>query len=262
MKLTEISAVAESCVAPLSLSGQFCKKYGAYDNSGVILDCGEDIRGALFCLDLTQAAAGETVKRGYNLIFTHHPAIFGGIKSVSCSPASPTAALAQCMRAGISVVSMHLNFDAAPFGIDWHLMRGLGGKCEESVMCPLEGGGYGRLYDVEGQPFADFCAHVKEEFASRRCVFYDSGRQVKKVASFCGAGCDEQSVAFAIAGGADTFVSSDFKHHHIAALVNAGINIVSLTHYASEIYGFARIYASLKERLSIPSALFIEKIFL
>ena len=261
MKLRDVYERIDA-LYPKQLSDEYVARYNGHDNSGILLmDEKEEVTGALFSLDLSAGAIAAAKARGMNLIVTHHPAIFFPVANLLAD--DPLGArLLRAVGAGIGVISMHLNFDAAPFGIDWHLMRGLGGKCEEAVMCPLEGGGYGRLYDVEGQPFADFCAHVKEEFASRRCVFYDSGRQVKKVASFCGAGCDEQSVAFAIAGGADTFVSSDFKHHHIAALVNAGINIVSLTHYASEIYGFARIYASLKERLSIPSALFIEKIFL
>ena len=60
---------------------------------------------------------------------------------------------------------------------------------------------------------------------------------------------DEDSVAFALAEGADTFVSSDGKHHLIAQLVQHGVNVVLLTHYAAENYGFIRFAEILKNQL-------------
>lgn len=262
MKTSDVLAAMEKLVAPLTLSEQFCKKYGAYDNSGIILDSGEQVKGILFCLDLTSAAVKKAKSLGCNLIFTHHPAIFGGIKSVICQPQSPTAALGECMRAGMSVISMHLNFDAAPQGIDYYLMRALGGEKELALLNPLECGGYGRIYNVQPQTFAEFSARAVSQLSTQRARFYDSGRKVERVASFCGAGCDEESIAFAIDGGADTFVSSDMKHHHIATLLNAGLNIVELTHYSAEIYGLARIYDQTNAKLGVVSHFFTEECML
>ena len=111
-------------------------------------------------------------------------------------------------------------------------------------MNELQGGGYGRVYSVPAQSFAQFSSGVQRNFSTSRCRFYGEG-EVKKVASFCGAGCDEESIAFAIENGADTFVSADMKHHHIAALLCAGLKVVEMTHYASEFYGFSRIYAAM-----------------
>ena len=70
------------------------------------------------------------------------------------------------------------------------------------------------------------------------------------------------SIAFAIDGGADTFVSSDMKHHHIATLLNAGLNIVELTHYSAEIYGLARIYDQTNAKLGVVSHFFTEECML
>ena len=63
-------------IAPKSLSDEYCEKYGAYDNSGVLVDAGEEIRGALFSLDFSFAAIEEAKKRGANLLVTPHPAIY------------------------------------------------------------------------------------------------------------------------------------------------------------------------------------------
>ena len=74
MKPTDIFAILEREVAPVSLSDELCAKYGAYDNSGIILNCGNDVSGALFSLDFDMSAAKKAAELGYNLIVTHHPA--------------------------------------------------------------------------------------------------------------------------------------------------------------------------------------------
>lgn len=262
MKPCDVLEILGQEVAPVALSDELCAKFGAYDNSGLILNCGREVSGALFSLDLTAEALKEAERLGYNLIVTHHPAIYSPIKRIDCSCGSATEALAGCAANGISVISMHLNFDAAPCGIDYYLMRGLGGEREEALLNPLSSGGYGRVYSVPAHPFTQFSKKVAAEFGSDKCRFYDSGKEVTKVASFCGAGCDDGAIAFAIDHGADTFVSADMKHHQIAALLSSGLNVVEMTHYCSEIYGFARMYAAVSGKLNTPSALYKQKIFL
>ena len=236
MKLTEIFKILESKAAPVSLSDEFCKKYGLYDNSGIIVDCGNDVNGTLFSLDLSINAVKEAKKHGYNLIVTHHPAIYGGISRICASDA-----VAQCVKEGISVISMHLNFDAAPEGIDYHLMKGLGGDKAE-ILAPVTGGGYGRAYAINKTAFSEFVEKIKCTFSSERVLTYGEERVIKKVASFCGAGCDDRAIAFAYAQNVDAFVSSDLKHHEIAALLTKGVNVIQLTHYSAENYGFNKIY--------------------
>ncbi len=189
---------------PKKISDDYVKTYGGHENSGILLDPGREILGALFSLDLTLAAIGEAKERCKNLIVTHHPAIF---YPVSCLKAED--AVLMCARAGISVISAHLNLDSAPGGIDEELMLGLGGSsC--SVMHQLSDGGYGRAFEVPEEPLADFAARVKARFCTERIVVYGE-RPVRKVASFCGAGLDESTVAYALSRGADTVVTADGK---------------------------------------------------
>ena len=258
MKTSDVLAAMEKLVAPLTLSEQFCKKYGAYDNSGIILDSGEQVKGILFCLDLTSAAVKKAKSLGCNLIFTHHPAIFGGIKRIDGMGCGTDRAIAECIKCGISVISMHLNFDAAPEGIDYYLMRGLGGN-GFSALDVVGGGAYGRVYDVAPIKLKALGERVRSTFCSDRVIIYgQEDREIRRIASFCGAGCDERAIAFAQTGGADAFVSSDFKHHLIADLVSRGIAVISLTHYCAEAYGFRRIYENIKNQLGTPSSFFFD----
>lgn len=255
MKLTEIFKILEDKVAPVSLSDEFCKKYNLYDNSGIIIDSGNDVTGALFSLDLSPNAVKKAEKLGYNLIITHHPAIYGGISRIAASDA-----VAQCVKEGISVISMHLNFDAAPKGIDFYLMRGLGGDVAEISMS-VAGGGYGRAYGIKNISFSGYAEKIKTTFSTRRVLAYGEEKAIKKVASFCGAGCDDMAMIFAFAHGVDAFVSSDLKHHEIAALLAKGINVIQLTHYACEAYGFNKIYNNLTD-FPVPSAYYYDTEFM
>lgn len=253
MKLKEVFEKLEA-VAPVALSDEFCAKYKMYDNSGIIIDCKEEIEGALFSLDLSFKAMEEAKKRGFNLIVTHHPAIFGGISKISADDLIGT-----CLKSGISVISMHLNFDAAPCGIDHYLMRGLGGDNPE-ILSPVTGGGYGRVYSVKSLSFGELEKAVRKNFNTERALFYgDRDRQVKKIASFCGAGCDNSAIEFARRNSADVFVSSDIKHHEIAKIIEMGINVIHLTHYSAENYGFNKIYTQISSSFSIPTAFFADK---
>lgn len=237
-------------IAPFALSRELIGN-GFYDNSGILIDCGE-AEGALFALDLTRSAIAEAKARGANLIITHHPAIYEPLKALVPPQAETVLA---CVRAGISVISAHLNLDAAPGGIDESLMRALGGSEAIDVMQRLSGGGYGRVYEVPACDFPEFGARVREKLNSRRIVTY-GGAPVRRVASFCGAGLDEDALAFALSHNADTVVSSDGKHHLITAAAESGLNLMLIPHYTAEIYGFERFYERLSGVLPIPCFFF------
>ena len=61
MKLSELLEILENGVGPVSLSDKFCKKYSMYDNSGIILNCCDEVKGVLFALDLSAEAVEETL---------------------------------------------------------------------------------------------------------------------------------------------------------------------------------------------------------
>lgn len=248
MKLAEIYKLVDK-IAPFSLSSEYCEKYGAYDNSGVLLDCGKEVKCALFSLDCSMRAVEEAKKIDAELLITHHPAIYAPLKELSAD--NPVT---ECAKAGISVLSAHLNLDCAKGGIDDSLAEALGAK-KTVRMHELTKGGYGSVFEIEKSGLAKFVQTAKTTLETERVVFYGE-RPVQKIASFCGAGMDEESVAFALSNGADTFVSSDSKHHLIAEAVGKGMDVVLFTHYAAENYGFKRFYRKIKEKGSLVRAEF------
>lgn len=243
MELKRIYEIADS-LAPFALSKEYCERYGMRDNSDIQLDSGEDINSVLFALDLSEGAVNKAKSMGAQCIFTHHPAIFNPLYCISESKCAPVLA---CAKSGISVISAHLNLDAAKCGIDENLMHGLGGGQEDALMDKLDGGGYGRVYRVKDSTVAKLTERIHDVFLTDRIVVYGN-KPVHKIASFCGAGMDDRSVDFAIKQGADTIVSSDGKHHLIAACVEKGVNVFLIPHYSAELYGFKCFMANFAEK--------------
>lgn len=244
--------------APMRISEEFCSRFGAYDNSGVLVNTGKEITGALFSLDLSVAAIDRAIRLGANLIVTHHPAIYQKIGAIDCRTLAGSK-LVRCIENGVSVVSMHLNLDGAKGGIDESLAEAVasvsGGYVLTSVMDEIsETEGYGRAYKLKNEvPLAALYEGLKRELNAKNVLLFgDKNAKIERVASFCGGGADEKSLAFAKESGAQVVVSSDFKHHILAAAAEEGMSVLAPTHYASEAYGFKKYYEKISRELSCP----------
>src|SRR5439155_7597966 len=97
-----------------------------WDNVGLLLgDPRADVRRVLTCLTVTPAVAEEAVKSGAQLIVTHHPILFRGVKRLTTATPEGQAVLALA-RAGVAVYSPHTAFDNARGGINDRLAAKLG----------------------------------------------------------------------------------------------------------------------------------------
>lgn len=232
MKLREIYELIDR-FAPFDMSPKYAERCGFVDNSGIIIDTETDITNVLFTLDLTDKTVehAQWIKAG--LIVTHHPAIFHGIKKID-------GVLLKAASAGIGVVSCHLNFDVAEKGIDYHLAKGISG-CEDKdieILDPLlSGTGYGRRYPVN-MSLDELAGNIEKEFDTRVNVYGDKTAYIKRAASFCGAGLDEETLK---KYSADVYISADIPHHVLVEAVKADKRVIAMTHFASENYGMRRI---------------------
>lgn len=250
--------------APKALSDEYCKTFGAYDNSGVLVNCGGDAKGVLFTLDLTDAVIEKAKAQGANVIVTHHPVIYGKISDVRLD--TPLGGrLIACIQAGISIISMHLNVDCAVGGIDDCLADGIfyaasnlmGAGINRVNICryhTLSQGGYGSVYEVPEITAKALGENLEKVFLGDVRVVGDGGKVIRKVASFCGAGADDSSIGFAIQSGVDAVVTADWKHHLILACYQAGVTVFVMSHYASEEYGFKKYYEKMCKSICVPCA--------
>ena len=92
MRTDELYSLLDE-LAPKALSDAYCAKYGAYDNSGILLDAGSAAEKILFSLDLSFGALEEAAEKGCNTLLSHHPVIFHPLKALAPGqPARPDEA--------------------------------------------------------------------------------------------------------------------------------------------------------------------------
>ncbi len=118
MKIKDIVCALER-FAPLPLQD-------GWDNAGLQVGLTEaEVTGALLCLDVTEAVVDEAVALGYNLIISHHPLIFGGLKSIT-GKSYVERCVMKAIRHGITICSHHTNMDNAMGGVNHRMAEKLG----------------------------------------------------------------------------------------------------------------------------------------
>ncbi len=118
MKISEITLELET-FAPLSLQED-------YDNSGLIIgDFDKDIQKALIALDITEEVLAEAIQGGYELIITHHPIIFKGLKKLNGKNLVERLVL-KAIKNDIAIYAFHTNVDNVLEGVNGIIAEKLG----------------------------------------------------------------------------------------------------------------------------------------
>lgn len=118
MKISDITSAIEE-YAPLSLQE-------SYDNSGMqVGDKRREATGALLCVDVTEDIIDEAIDNGINLIISHHPLIFKGVKSITGSTGIERCII-KAISSDIAIYSAHTNMDNADRGVSYRMAEKLG----------------------------------------------------------------------------------------------------------------------------------------
>lgn len=95
----------------------------SWDNTGLQLGTVDnESTGALICLDVSPQVVDEAIERGFNLIISHHPLFFKGVKRLTGSTPGEVAAI-KAIQAGITIYSTHTAIDSTPGGVSYELAR-------------------------------------------------------------------------------------------------------------------------------------------
>lgn len=130
MKLKEIISALE-LLAPPALQQ-------SYDNSGLIVgDKNAEIKGALICLDSTEAIIEEAISKKCNLVIAHHPIIFSGLKSITGKNYIERTIL-KAIKNDIAIYAIHTNLDNVQHGVNAKIGALLGIK-NPRILAPKSG---------------------------------------------------------------------------------------------------------------------------
>jgi dinuclear metal center YbgI/SA1388 family protein len=98
----------------------------SWDNVGLqVGDAGQEVTRGLVALDATPQVLGEAVRTGAQVVVTHHPLLFKPARQVIAG-AGPGGIVWAFARAGVSLICVHTNLDAARGGVSHALAHQLG----------------------------------------------------------------------------------------------------------------------------------------
>ncbi|MBP5540112.1 MAG: Nif3-like dinuclear metal center hexameric protein [Bacteroidales bacterium] len=230
----------------------------SYDNSGFLLgNPATACTGVLTAVDLTEEVIDEAVATGANLIATHHPFIFSGVKRIT--PADSTGRMIYSLiRNGISVYAAHTNLDNLPQGVNGILAERLG-LTDCHILQPLADGGAvsnpsgeagAGMVGVLSHPMTaiDFLRQTKEILGLPVVRHSDIAIPTVQRVAICG-GAGNFLIGAAMKAGADIYLTGDLKYHDFQR-AEGRITLADIGHFESEQYAPEIISSAISKKFS------------
>ena len=225
MKVRDIIDVIEK-FAPLSIQE-------SWDNSGLCVGSPDaQVKSVLLGLDCTEELVDEAIACGADMIITHHPLIFSGLKRITPED-QIGAAVIKAVKAGISIYAAHTSADKVIAGVSGAMAARLGLVNVSILDEDGDGTGLGVVGDLQ-QPLSaqEAVALVKERFSLKAMrTSRPLEGHITRVA-MCG-GSGGSLIKAAMASGAQLYISGDISYHNF--FTREGFMIMDIGHYESEI---------------------------
>lgn len=233
MKCSEIIKILEE-LSPRSMA---CD----WDNPGLLAGRSDkDVHTILLAVDATDSVVAQAEEIGADMILTHHPLIFKGIKQVSDQNFIGRRIL-RMIQDDISYYAMHTNFDAAPGCMADIAAKKLGlSDCD--VLEKMGEAGDGTAYGIgcvgyfdSSMTLRETARRVKEAFGLPYAAVFgdlDGDALIRKAAVCPGAG--GSTMGEALAAKAQVYITGDISHHEGIDAVAQGMAVIDAGHYGVE----------------------------
>ena len=201
-----------------------------WDNDGLMCcpDKNREVGKVLITLDVTGKAIECATEGGFDLIISHHPFIFKGLKAINeLSPIADGAM--KLIRKDISVFSFHTRLDAVEGGVNDTLASLLGLSDVEA----FGEEGIGRVGALSHKlSLEELCDRLKEVTGAPFVLAADGGRSPHRVAILGGEGGDD--IENARISGADTYISGRLGYHNMVDAYGNGMTLIEGGHFFTE----------------------------
>ncbi len=208
----------------------------SWDNAGLQVGLTEaEVSGALLCLDVNERIVDEAIAKGCNLIVSHHPLLFRGLKQITDGNDVQRTVI-KAIKHDIVVISMHTNMDNAQDGVNWKIAEHLGltktAFFAQKTVDGLEAGSgvIGTL--PEAMAADDFVLLVKRQFDVECAQCNELLRRPIQRVAICG-GAGDFLLDDAVRQGADAFITGEMRYHQYFGYEQR-IQICVIGHYQSE----------------------------
>ena len=224
-------------VRPIEEMAPLCDQE-KWDNCGFCVgDPYGEVSKVLVALDCTEEVLDEAIECGADIIITHHPLIFGGVKKIS--PQNQLGRIIyKAVRNNITIYSAHTNMDKAAGGVSAVMAEKLQLQgCEP--LTPDNFGIVGRLPECIGAE--EFVGKVKKAFGVEIARTSSLPDEKISIVAVCG-GSGKSFIADAMGKGAQAYVTGDITYHEF--YTEKGFMLVDIGHYYSE-FGIVDVFANI-----------------
>lgn len=235
IKLNRIINIIEK-IAPKNLAE-------SWDNVGLQLgDPDHEVRKILLTLDVTKNVVEEAVEQKVDLILSHHPFIFKGLKTLSFDTEKGRM-IKTLIQNDMAIYVAHTNLDKAELGLNNYVAKRLGLKEIESLF-PAENmevmqeitsdHGLGKIGNLETPLLAKELVDMVKRKLEIEDVF-GAGKlpeEIKRVGLCTGSGADLMNVAKF--NQADVFITGDLKYHDGQRAEELGLWLLNAGHFGTE----------------------------
>ncbi len=205
----------------------------AWDNVGLLVGRRDkDVKKIMLAVDATLAVCEKAVLDGVDMIVTHHPMIFSGVKRINTDTALGKKIMLLAKN-DIACYAMHTNFDTIG-GMAKLASEILGLKSLEVLEETIDGEGIGRIGCI-GTPITVSCLaeKVKKKFGLENVIIYGNiDRSVNRIAVCPGSG--KSVIDISIKKKAECLITGDIGHHDGIDAVDDGLVIIDASHYGVE----------------------------
>lgn len=219
------------------LEKQSPKSYACdWDNVGLLVGREDkEIQKIYIALDATDEAIEEAIANGADMLLTHHPMIFKGMKRVTQEDFIGRRII-RLIQNGMVYYAMHTNFDVmgmADLAADY---LGISDTRVLEITSVSETGeeGIGRYGSLKKEmTVRECCEEVKQAFSLENVkVFGDLERKVKTAAISPGSG--KSVISNALQAGVDVLITGDIDHHEGIDAVAQNMTVIDAGHYGVE----------------------------
>lgn len=220
-----------------------------WDNVGLLVgDDTQEIHHVFLALDLTEQTLEEAECAKADMIVTHHPMIFSGIKKINNHSFTGKRIL-RLIKDGITYYAMHTNYDVlgmADLSADYLKLQDTQvlSVTEERNGVPQ---GFGRVGRLPKKMTLEECAlYVKESLKLNDVKVYGELKQTVECAAIC-TGSGKSMIQEAVKSGAQVYITGDIDHHTGIDTVAMGLALIDAGHYGTEYIFMEAVKKEIKE---------------
>ena len=221
-----------------------------WDNVGLLVGRDDkEVRRIYVALDADDETIEAAVRWKADLLVTHHPMIFSGVKRIN-NLDFIGARILKLVQNDISYYAMHTNYDV--LGMAELSGRKMSLEDPEVLEVTRDGEqpeGIGRVADLASPaPLREICWSVKDRFHLGAVkVFGDMDQPVSRIAISPGSG--KSMIKAALDKKADVLITGDIDHHTGIDAVAQGLAVIDAGHYGIEHIFIEDVKEYLKEKL-------------